>query len=95
VRARGLAGDAAMDLELLVKIEGENVCGYRAGRAPSRKKILCGRIPRNPSLGHQAWCPQRSMRMRWHVFSLGPAWVGVKSTPFDHRLSVSETAAIA
>jgi hypothetical protein len=40
------------------------------GRAPSPKKILCGRIPPNPSLRQQAWCPQRSMRMRWHVFSL-------------------------
>ena len=42
----------------------------RGGRAPSPKKILCGRIPPNPSLRQQAWCPQRSMRMRWHVFSL-------------------------
>jgi predicted phage terminase large subunit-like protein len=34
------------------------------------QKILCGRIPPNPSLRQQAWCPHRSMRMRWHVFSL-------------------------
>jgi hypothetical protein len=63
-------------------------------RAPAPKNFLRANSAKIPSLRERSWYPQRSMRIHWHVFSLGPAWMGVKSTGAVVRSSSGVRCAI-